>query len=152
VTDIDFRAASEADIPLLIRLVRALADEDGSTTFDPDRTQAAIHQLLADPSLGEAWIIERGGDVAGYLVITWGFSLEFHGRDAFVDELYLLPALRGQGIGRLAIEHAAERCRTRGIGAVHLEVDPENERAISLYRRSGFVQRGYRLMSRRLTS
>jgi len=151
VSEIDFRAATENDIPVLMSLVRALAGEDGSTTFHPDRAEAAMRQLLADSSLGEAWIIERQGSVAGYVVITWGFSLEFHGRDAFVDELYLLPGLRGQGIGRLAIEHAAERCRARGIGAVHLEVDPDNERAVSLYRRNGFVQRGYRIMSRRLT-
>ena len=131
-------------------LIEALATEDGAPGFLARPAEAALRQLLVDPTLGEAWVIETGNDISGYVVITWGFSLEFHGRDAFVDELYIVPAHRGQGIGQRAIEHAAARCRAQGIGAVHLEVEPSNERARSLYGRSGFKERGYRLMSRRL--
>ena len=131
--------------------IRALAAEDGATVFNADKAEAALRQLIADSAWGEAWLIDRGGAAQGYVVITWGFSLEFHGRDAFVDELYIVPELRGMGVGRRAIDHAAERCRARGIGALHLEVDPDNDRAVSLYRRNGFQERGYRLMSRRLT-
>jgi ribosomal protein S18 acetylase RimI-like enzyme len=131
--------------------IQALAAEDGTAAFHADKAEAALRMLIADPALGEAWLIDRDGSEAGYLVVTWGFSLEFHGRDAFVDELYVVPELRGMGLGRLAIDHAAERCRARGIEALHLEVDPENDRAVSLYCRSGFRERTYRLMSRRLS-
>ena len=130
--------------------IQALAVEDGSAVFKPDKAELALRQLLADPGLGEAWLIDCDGAATGYVVVTWGFSLEFHGRDAFVDELYVVPERRGMGVGQRAMDHAAERCLARGISALHLEVDPENDRAISLYRRSGFRERGYRLMSRRL--
>ena len=152
VTAIAFRAPTDTDIPHLLSLIRALNAEDGSTTFHPERAEAALRELISDQVFGEAWLIEANGAPAGYVVVTIGFSLEFHGRDAFVDELYIVPHLRGAGIGHRAVEHAAERCRARGIGALHLEVDPENERALSLYRRCGFRERGYKLMTRRLSA
>jgi ribosomal protein S18 acetylase RimI-like enzyme len=95
-------------------------------------------------------VIEREGTPAGYLVLTWGYSLEFHGRDAFIDELYVAPAHRGVGVGRDAVAFAETACREHGAGAVHLEVELDNERAHGLYRRSGFAERGLRLMTKRL--
>lgn len=149
--DLVFRAATTADVLRLLTFVQARASEDGTSAFVPGVVESALQQLIADPGLGEAWLIEHAGEPAGYIIVTWGFSLEFHGRDAFIDELYVAPSHRGRGIGQRAIEHASNRCGARGIGALHLEVDPENERALALYRRSGFQERGYRLMSRRLS-
>jgi ribosomal protein S18 acetylase RimI-like enzyme len=48
------------------------------------------------------------------------------------------------------VELAERECRARGVRALHLEVEPGNERAHALYRRSGFAERGYVLMSKRL--
>jgi ribosomal protein S18 acetylase RimI-like enzyme len=105
--------------------------------------------VLADPSHGRAVLIEVEGAVAGYLVVCFGWSLEFHGRDAFVDELYVRSRFRGQGIGTRALEVAAEVCRTSGVRALHLEVERSNTRAQSVYRRTGFADREHYLMTRR---
>lgn len=145
-----FRSAGGADVEQLLGFMRGLYEEDGSTPFSRDLVEGALRELLQHPGRGQVWMIERNGEPAGYLVVTWGFSLEFHGRDAFIDELYVAPAHRGLGLGRQAVELAEAACRSAGAWALHLEVEVTNERAHALYRRSGFAERGLRLMTKRL--
>ena len=95
-------------------------------------------------------LIEQDAVVAGYLVVCFGWSLEFHGRDAFVDELYLREDFRGRGIGTRALEVAVDLCRASGVRVLHLEVERRNTRAQAMYRRAGFVDREYCRMMRRL--
>ena len=147
-----FRPAAESDLGVLLELMRALYDEDGSTPLREDAAETALRGLLAAPDRGLVWVIEQAGEAAGYLVLTWGYSLEFYGRDAFIDELYVAPSYRGAGLGRQAVEWAEDACRAHGAGAVHLEVEIDNERAHALYRRSGFAERGLRLMTKRLSA
>jgi ribosomal protein S18 acetylase RimI-like enzyme len=146
-----FRPAGEADVPAVLRLMTGLYQEDGEVRLDPAAAQRALRQLLASPEAGAVWVAEFEGEPIGYLALTYGFSLEYHGRDAFIDELYVAPSHRGRGIGREALEVAEAACRVRGIGALHLEVERSNVRAESLYRRAGFRDQDRRLMTRRLT-
>jgi GNAT superfamily N-acetyltransferase len=46
----------------------------------------------------------NGDETIGYIVLTLGDSLEYHGRDAFVDEIYIRESHRGKGIGAQAIK------------------------------------------------
>ena len=78
------------------------------------------------------------------------FSVLRRAEDAFVDELYVRGRFRGRGIGTRALEAAAELCRSNGVCALHLEVERSNTRAQSVYRRTGFVDRKFVLMTRRL--
>jgi ribosomal protein S18 acetylase RimI-like enzyme len=48
------------------------------------------------------------------------------------------------------VQWAEAACRAHGAGALHLEVEIDNERAHALYRRSGFTERGLRLITKRL--
>ena len=133
----NFRPAGAADADTLLPMIRALCEHDG-TPFDETKVARALAQIIADESLGRVWLIECDAEPAGYVVLTFGFSLEFGGRDAFVDELYVRDGFRGRGLGRRAIELAERVCRGRGISALHLEVERANTTAQELYRRSGF--------------
>ena len=93
---------------------------------------------LRDGALGSVYLIRSGEDVAGYVVLTFGFSLEFYGRDALVDELYLREEFRGKGLGRTALQFVEGVCREEGIKALHLEVDRVNTRAQGVYRAAGY--------------
>ena len=110
----------------------------------------ALTALLADPALGRVWIAERGGAAVAYAVLTLGFSLEYLGRDAFVDELYVRPEARRGGLARAAFDHMEAACRELGVGALHLEVEHGNDPAAALYRERGFADDGRRLWTRRL--
>lgn len=145
----NFRPAAAADVAALLPMIRALCEHDG-TAFDEAAVGRALAQVIADESLGRVWVIEWGDAPAGYVVLTFGFSLEFGGRDAFVDELYVREEFRGRGLGRRAVELAERACRERGVGALHLEVERANTPAQELYRRAGFRDHDRYLLTKRL--
>lgn len=108
----------------------------------------ALDTLLEDGRLGEVWLAVRGGEAAGYLVLSFGFSLEFRGRFALLDELFLREGHRGGGLGRRAMEQAVRACRAQGICALRLEVEHRNTAAQAFYRRLGFHAHERHLMTR----
>lgn len=115
------------------------------------RVEAALAALLAEPAHGLAWLLRApDGRDAGYLVLTWGWSLEFGGRFGLVDELYVAPGFRGAGAGSRALAAAAGACLDAGALAVRLEVDHANPGAEALYRRMGFGRHDRHIMTRRL--
>ena len=139
--------ATVADEALVLPLMREFYAHEG-LEFDEARTLAAFRKLVADPNLGRLWILRLGAEAVGYLALTVCFSLEFAGRYALVDELYVREAHRGRGIGARALEVAAEGCRALDVSALRLEVDVWNERARALYGRLGFALQERYMMSR----
>jgi GNAT superfamily N-acetyltransferase len=109
---------------------------------------SAVRRLLQDTELGGIWRIEVDSQLAGYIALCRGFSIEFNGYDAFVDEFFLLPEFRGRGIGKSVLARIGSEARKLDINALHLEVARENEAARKLYAAAGFVARDrYLLMS-----
>jgi ribosomal protein S18 acetylase RimI-like enzyme len=84
----------------------------------------------------------------GYVVLAVGFSFEFRGHDAFIDELYIDAAYRRRGYGRRVLAFAEERAREMGVNAIHLEVDRGNDPALELYRRTGYQDHDRFLMTK----
>ena len=139
--------AQPSDIPWLLPMIEAFYAIDGYP-FDPDATRRAVSDLLAEPALGGIWLVVIDDVTAGYAVVTLGYSLEFHGRDAFVDELYLHVEWRGRGIGTAVIDALVAECAACGVKAVHLEVETQNTPAQQLYRRAGFKDNNRHLWTR----
>jgi len=142
-----FRPAAPADTDLLVGLMRGLYEHE-RLDLDEQVARNGLAQLLADESLGHVWLIEAGSEVAGYIVVTYGFSLEYHGRDALIDEFFLLEKWRGHDLGRHTLKFVAGFCRAEGIRAIHLAVDHANVRAQSVYQRFGFVAHERFLMTK----
>jgi GNAT superfamily N-acetyltransferase len=132
-----FTLADAPDVKLLIELMREFYAFD-HIPFDEAAARRALGQILQDRRFGVIHLIRVDGEAAGYIVLTFGFSLEFGGRDAFVDELYLRESFRGRGLGKASLELATEVCREEGINALHLEVERVNTKAQGIYRQAGF--------------
>jgi len=131
------RAASAVDLPVLLGFVRDFWAHEG-IAFEEAAVVRALGELLANPALGRVFLLEVDEQVVGYTVIGFGFSLEYRGRDAFLDELYLVPTFRERGLGAHVLAFVEATCRDLGIRALHLEVNRGNFRAQALYRRRGF--------------
>lgn len=142
-----FRPAVAEDLPALLDLQQRFYAEE-RYPYDRAAMDRGMRELLSDPSLGSLFAIDDPPN--GYLVVTFGFSLEFGGRDAFIDELYIANASRGQGLGTLALKIAEQACREAGIHALHLEVEHANPRARALYERTGYKAHDRHLMTKRL--
>ena len=147
--DILFRPAAREDEDALLRMMRNLAEQEpGPYFFDEPVVRDTLHKFLTNPDLGQAWVFVDDEIPVGYIILTFGFSFEFHGRDSFIDELYLEPQYRGRGIGRRAMHFVEERARELGVNAIHLEVDEGNTPAEELYRRAGYDDTSRYLMTK----
>ncbi len=143
------REATLGDCALLVDLMSEFYAESGYP-LNRRRAEVAFSELLAGPALGHVWLIEAQPGPVGYLVLTLGYSMEFGGRDAFVDDLFIRPPFRGSGLGRLALSEVRAACAKRGIRALPLEVGRDNTAAQSLYRQAGFVETDRQLLTLQL--
>jgi GNAT superfamily N-acetyltransferase len=143
------RVAHREDIPTLVRLMGEFYEEAGFPLPIGPATRA-FTQLLDNPQLGASLLLEDGGEVVGYLVVTFGFSMEFGGLRAFVDDFFVRPSSRGKGIGADALKTVRMECLDRGIHALLVEAGPEEHLARRLYARAGFAASGRVLLTQTL--
>lgn len=140
--------AGPGDFEALEPMVAAYHDEDGITSDDEHR-KAALTPLLDGSPHGCVYIIGPRRAPVGYLVVTFGWSVEFGGLDGFVDELYIRPGVRGRGMASEALHALLPLLDAADVRALHLEASVERPRLERLYARAGFrMRRGYHLMSR----
>lgn len=144
-----FRTARHEDLDALLILQRPYYEADGYA-FSEQVARRALEGLVENPNLGRLWVAVDGVEIVGYLAVTLGFSLEFGGRDAFIDELAFAESHRGKGLGGLALELAEDYARQQDVRALHLEVERHLEGAQRLYRRAGFVDQDRFLLTKRL--
>jgi len=140
------RPATVTDLDTVVARTRALNVVEG-IEIDDEKLAAATHRLLSDAGLGQVWLIERDGIAIGHAVVTYGYDLEFGGRDSFLTELWVDPQARGAGAGAAALRLLETELRQRDVHALHLGVLPDNP-ARRLYERSGFMTSPRVLMTR----
>jgi len=142
--------AKPDDLARLTALVAAFHAEEGISQTDEQRS-AGLAPLLDGIPHGAAYLLGPARAPIGYVIVTFGWSVEFGGMDAFVDEIFIRSAVRGRGLAGEVLITLPKALADAGVKAVHLEVDRENESARRLYARSGFVARDrYMLMTRKL--
>ena len=141
------KLASTENLQELLPLIKAFHSFEGIHMADEQRQQT-VNRLLSDPLLGKIWLIVSDKIIAGYVALTFGYSIEFGGRDAFIDELYIRPELRGQGLGKQTLINIQQEAKAQNIQALHLEVARHNIKAQKFYAQTNFLPRkNYLLMS-----
>jgi ribosomal protein S18 acetylase RimI-like enzyme len=129
-------------------MVAAYHAEEGIDSDEPHR-RAGLGPLLEGSPLGAAYLIGPRVGPVGYIVLSFGWSLEFAGMDGFVDEFWIRPGVRGRGMGSEVLAALVPALEAAGLKALHLEAGAANARVQRLYARHGFVRRdGYHLMTR----
>ena len=141
-----FTQAKLKHIDTILELMPHYYEHD-HLVFDRHRAEKALHLFLSQNTYGQIWVIEKDSKPVGYMTVTVGFSFECHGREAFVDELFIMPKMRGQGIGSEAIRHAIRYCKEQSIQLLRLEVTKTNPDAQKLYLRLGFQDWGRSLLA-----
>src|SRR5437868_14949586 len=145
--NVSFRFGRLSDIDGLLPLMRDFYSFE-RLPYDETPLKSLLTELIEDKNLGRLILFEDEQQLLGYMVLGFGFSLEFHGRDCFIDEFYVRPEHRCQGIGAAAMNFALSTCREVRINAVHLEADHFNARGHEFYKRLGFRDHQRHLMTR----
>jgi ribosomal protein S18 acetylase RimI-like enzyme len=147
-----FRVADMADLDAVFHLMRQLyADDPGATSLQEAEVLGPLTELLTSPSYGRVYVAMLDDLVVGSMVICFGFSLEFRGRDAFIDEFVIDREYRAQQIGSELLEFVILDIAHYQIRALHLEVNNDNQRAADFYRGRGFVDHERHLLTRWLS-
>lgn len=146
--NLTYPPATSKDLAELLGMMKELqSDDPWSCPFDEATTAKVLGQLLDSPALGRVWFIAAEDKNVGYIVMSFDYSLEYRGLNAWIDEFFVKRSHRGVGIGTRAMEFFAEQARQLGVAAIHLEVNHGNP-AIDLYRRTGFEDHHRYLMTR----
>lgn len=145
--NISFIKASSKDIPLLSQMIKKLYENENTPFIESD-VILALEKLVQDEKFGISFLIYHNDSLAGYMILTSFFSVEFKGEAAFLDELYINESFRGKGIGLKAVEHAEEYAIGKGYKALRLEVEHTNHAAQSLYKNKGFTIHERHLMTK----
>lgn len=146
------RPAVFDDLESLVLLMGEMQKDDPwSEPFEETTVRNSLEGLLQNPAYGLIYLSHAESTPIAYLVICFDYSLEYRGKGAWIDELFVAPAYRGQGIGTQLLELAESTSRDHSAQFLHLEVSHGN-RAIELYRRRGFVDHQRYLMTKPLRS
>ncbi len=101
-----------------------------------------LTDALADTPYLEAFGFEENGRLAGYGMVAMSYSTEAGGLCAWIEDIYIEPEHRGKGYGTSFLGFVKERYQDRVV-RIRLEAEPENERAMTVYRKAGFEILGY---------
>lgn len=129
--------AGAGAVDRLLALAEAFHRDGGHPLRDPQRE--AIRRLVAERALGRAWILASGGDDLGYATCAFALSVDVGGRAAILDDLYVIPGARGQGLGRLLMTEVETDLASLGVRTIGLMTDGADRRASRFYAGLGFV-------------
>ena len=127
----------------LERLAPLVASFHGELGYDTDAAhhEAAVLPLLEGSPHGAIWLVGPRRAPVGYVVISFGWSVEYGGLDGVVDEIFVRPPVRGRGMGFEALNGIAKALGASGVRALHLEVARDDESAQRFYSRARFHPR-----------
>lgn len=143
------REATLEDVPLILPMMERFNAYELIKTWTRDNGEAPLRKLIGDPSIGIVGLV-FDTDAIGYFVVTWGFDLEWGGRDAVLTELFLEEKERAQKRGPQLVAAVERMARAHGASALHLMVRTENEPARRLYTSCGFKIPPRHFMTKRL--
>jgi GNAT superfamily N-acetyltransferase len=137
VSELRIDAATEGDVPLVLSLIKALAEYE-RLAHDVVATEAMVRESLFGPHAAAHAVIARmDGAPAGFALWFYNYST-FLGRPGlYLEDLFVLPEWRGRGIGRALLSHLARNAVARGCGRMEWSVLDWNQPAIRFYRSLG---------------
>lgn len=134
---ISIHPLDDAQLAPLVALFEAQLREHGIAS-SPDALAAVLRTLNVHPGHGFLLTASHHGTPVGVAYAACILSLEHGGWSGWLEEFYVLPEWRGQGVGSLLLAAVIAAATQRGWPALDIEVDSDHERVLSLYARSGF--------------
>jgi ribosomal protein S18 acetylase RimI-like enzyme len=132
------RLATAVDAPAFGRLLHAFNAEFGEPTPDAETIAERAAPLIES---GEVMVLLGGNGPDGFAQLRFRPSLYTGALDAYLEELYVVPERRGQGLGRALLEAAMRHAKERGAAHIDLGTSEDDVAARALYESAGFTNR-----------
>ena len=98
--------------------------------------QNATEACVSDSPYAEGYVFQDGTEICGYAMIAKSFSTEFGKPCIWIEDIYVKPPYRSQGIGRRFLDTLFDTYKSRVV--YRLEAETDNRVAVALYRKCGF--------------
>jgi GNAT superfamily N-acetyltransferase len=141
-----YRMPAPRDLPALVGLVQAFSRELGLAAATPEKVLTTVRELERNKHKGSLFVFEREGNLAGYAILILYWSNELGGTVLVVDELYVEPGQRAQGLAGDFIA-LVERVAPPDVVAIQVEARRGDRTANSFYRGLGFQETGRQVLS-----
>ena len=137
--DVRIEAANPRDVPVLLRLITALADYEKLASAVVATEDQIRDTMFGGVPQAEAVIAYADGAPVGLAIWFHNYSTFLGRRGLYLEDLFVLPEWRGQGIGKALLVHLAGIAVARGCGRMEWSVLDWNEPAIGFYKSLGAV-------------
>ena len=145
-----YRILKKRDLGRLLELVFAFYSEIGKKeSISREKVERTVESLLGDSGMGTVFMVEKEQDLIGYAIVVNRWSNEHGGNILRVDEIYIAPPWRRNGIAGDFINLLC-KVAPQGSVAVEVEVEGAARKAAALWRRLDFKDNGARVMIRTL--
>jgi GNAT superfamily N-acetyltransferase len=135
--DLRLEIATAADVPVILRMIKALAEYE-RLADQVVATEAVLTESLFGPTRrAEVVLAYAGAEPVGFAVFFHTFSTFLGRHGMYLEDLFVVPDWRGRGIGRTLFVRVAQIAVERGCGRMEWSVLDWNEPAIGFYRRLG---------------
>ncbi|MEO8803600.1 MAG: GNAT family N-acetyltransferase [Rudaea sp.] len=150
-SDLLVRAASHADLDVLVEFNIAMARETEDKQLDRTVLRAGVQAILAESRRGFYRVAEASGEVVGCLMVTYEWSDWRNGDWWWLQSVYVRPPHRRLGVFRALYQHVERDASTRSaVVGIRLYVENENLRAQKTYAMLGMREEHYRMYGKPL--
>lgn len=136
-TELNIRSAIPADIPVVLTLIRELAEYERLPHLVVNTGELLHEALFGHRPAAEVLIAELGDEPVGYALFFHNFSTFVGRKGLYLEDVYVRPAHRGLGIGKALLVELARIARDRNCGRMEWSVLDWNEPSIAFYRSLG---------------
>lgn len=135
------RKINKTDKDFYINSVKAFYNSDAVLHKIPEENiYKTFDELMNSETYAQCYIFEKDEKRAGYALLAKTFSQEAGGEVLWIDEIFILPEFRSQGIGSEFFDYLKSNC---DVARLRLEFCPSNQKAINVYKRQGFTPLNY---------
>jgi GNAT superfamily N-acetyltransferase len=135
----EVRGATRQDVPLVLELIRELAEYEKLSHEVVATEDSLLEWLFGDRPVAEVLLAEYGTEATGFALFFHNFSTFLGKPGIYLEDLYVRPRFRRSGIGKSMLAHLARLARERGCGRVEWSVLDWNEPSIRFYESLGAV-------------
>ena len=134
---LEIRSATCSDVPVILEMIRGLAEYE-KLTHEVVATEEGLRHTLFGPTPGaEVLLAYQGSECAGFALFFPNYSTFLARSGIYLEDLFVKPHLRGKGIGLALLQYLAAIANERGCGRVDWKVLDWNQPSIEFYKKLG---------------
>ena len=143
------RPATIEDTENIVQFNIEMALESENLRLEPEKVRRGVEKSLSNPLMGRYYLAHRGDEILGQIRVTLEWSDWNDAQYWWIQNVYVVPSARKQGIYRALHHHIKKLAEGAGACGLQLYVDAQNEAAQAVYKNLNMAQSHYLIFEQR---